>query len=58
MMCQIRYCTFPSSMLHYANFTGRDQSLNHSKLALISRLLANEIEESSMDVLGQVSSLQ
>ena len=45
-------------MLHYANFSSRDRSLNHSKLALISGLLADEIEESSVDVLGQVGSLQ
>ena len=45
-------------MLHYANFSSCDQSLNHSKLALISRLLADEIEESSVYVLRQVGSLQ
>jgi hypothetical protein len=45
-------------MLHYANFSSRDRSLYHSKLASIRRLLANEVEESSVDVLGQIGSLQ
>jgi 3-oxoadipate enol-lactonase len=53
-----RYCTFPSSILHYANFSSRYQSLDRSQLALVRRLLANEVKESGMDVVSQVGGLQ
>lgn len=38
--------------------SSRDISLSHSKLALVGRLLTNEVKESTVDVVSQVGSLQ